>query len=198
MPDQTTTTHTNDGDTIAEKATSQEVEATAGDADQSTDSRAERTETRGMPTPKDVAEATTDSGDESDEDEQDTDDSGDADSDGDSDQSPEDVKKLLAKIRKSNREAQKLRERATNAERELGQLRAAMQTGLPLEMATRLRGSTPEELKQDAESLLQVVSSRRRAPGWGPDDGVWRGDGRATRPEDELDLDKVGSRIYGG
>lgn len=44
-------------------------------------------------------------------------------------------------------------QRATTAETELAQLKAALDAGLPHTMAARLRGSTPEELKKDAEEL---------------------------------------------
>lgn len=102
---------------------------------------------------------------------------------------------LLKKLRKKNREAKGLRDRATAAELKSLQYEAADKTGLPLSMAARLQGSTAEELQKDAESLKELIGKKNLVPGARPDTGERQG-GFKVRPEDETDLDTIASRIY--
>ncbi|MBC3186372.1 hypothetical protein H7347_07265 [Corynebacterium sp. zg-331] len=108
----------------------------------------------------------------------------------------EDVVKLHRQLRKKNSENKALRARAVEAERKLLQRDVADEVGLPLGMATRLVGDTREALVEDAKALLSQFEQRSFIPGAVPRDGLRRGDVRATRPEDETDLSKIGNRIY--
>lgn len=119
------------------------------------------------------------------------DDDDDADTD-DSDSS--DVAKLLRKVRKSNAEAKKLRDRATAAEHALAQVTAAIAAGLPADMAARLQGTTAEELKADAEKLKEIIGGRSYIPGAPPRDAAAYGSDAGA--ENEPDLAKIGARIY--
>lgn len=107
----------------------------------------------------------------------------------------EGTKDLLKKLRKKNRESKGLRERATTAELKLAKYDVAAQTGLPLDLAMRLQGSTAEELQQDAETLLGLVGKKNLVPGGLPVTGDRQGDFEA-KPENETDLGKIGARIY--
>lgn len=85
--------------------------------------------------------------------------------------------RALAKIRKSNAEAKTQRERAKAAEAKLAnagdaedraakaeakaaRLEIALELGIPANIAHRLQGDTPEELRADAEDLLQLFASK--------------------------------------
>jgi DsbC/DsbD-like thiol-disulfide interchange protein len=107
----------------------------------------------------------------------------------------EGTKDLLKKLRKKNRESKGLRERATTAELKLAKYDVAAQTGLPLDLAMRLQGSTAEELTRDAETLLGLVGRKARIPGAPPATGDRQGGFRAN-PDSETDLGKIGARIY--
>ena len=97
-----------------------------------------------------------------------------------------DSERALAKIRKANAEAKRLRERvkeaeakadtAVSLETQLAEAKAerdkavaeAMRTkvahayGLPPEIASRLQGDSQEELQADAEKLLGIMEAGRR------------------------------------
>lgn len=107
-----------------------------------------------------------------------------------------DVVKLHRQLRKKNSENKTLRARAVAAERKLLQRDVADEVGLPSGMAARLVGDTREALVEDAKALLAQFEQRSFIPGAVPRDGLRRGDVRATRPEDETDLSKIGNRIY--
>ncbi|AHI04378.1 hypothetical protein CFAL_12020 (plasmid) [Corynebacterium falsenii DSM 44353] len=165
------------------------------DGDQETQAvESEATETTDTTDTHDTESADTSSQEREDDDSQVDDDSSDDDDDEDDSPRDEDIQKLIRKNRKTNRENQKLRERATAAEHKLAQFMAAQETGLPADMALRLQGSTPEELKADAEKLKELFSNRRFVPGGLPGDGVRFGsdEGDST----ETDLTKIGARIY--
>lgn len=85
-----------------------------------------------------------------------------------------DPERALEKIRNLNSEAKNLRERAKAAEAkaagvdekdtEIADLRrqlVAARLGLPEELVDRLKGSTPEELSEDAERLLALFTSKQ-------------------------------------
>lgn len=125
---------------------------------------------------------------------------------------PFDSAASLAKIRKLNSENKNLRKRATDAEAkakdaegdkeritglesENARLKVALKHGLPLELASRLQGSTEEELLQDAEHLLEVFEGKK-PPADQPKPRL-RSGGDPTRPEDPTtDVDKFAERIF--
>lgn len=88
-----------------------------------------------------------------------------------------DQARAMDKIRKANAEAKSQRERAKAAEAKAGnadealaraetaekkllRVTEAVRLGLPVELADRLQGDTPEEIAQDAEKLLALFSPR--------------------------------------
>lgn len=88
------------------------------------------------------------------------------------------------KIRKINSENRALRERANKAEEKaasvddlqsqnstLGvenlRLKVGYELGLPLNLATRLQGSTRDEMVADAESLVDLIAPNKPAPSSG-------------------------------
>jgi len=75
-----------------------------------------------------------------------------------------DAKKLAALEEGQKTEAQKLADARATAEKERDEARAellrrdvAAKAGLPVELASRLRGSTEAELEADAKELLKLV-----------------------------------------
>lgn len=87
-------------------------------------------------------------------------------------------------------EAQKLAERAAAAEKsaasaqaELLRFRIAADKKLPAELASRLQGSTPEEMVEDADKLLALFNAQqqRQAPSY---DGGVRQTARPTSMND--------------
>lgn len=191
-------------DTMPEKindTTDATDEVDAQEADQSgdveQDDQKDTPDTEGDQQSED-SEDVQDTPDDDEDDTDDEDDDGDDGDDGDdADSDPSDaVEHLKQQNRRKNREAKKLRERATTAEHRLAQYQAAEQTGLPLNMASRLQGKNLEELKKDAEELARLVGKRGFVPGAPPNDGDKHGDLTGSRPEDETDLDKIAERIY--
>lgn len=103
-----------------------------------------------------------------------------------------DTEKLVAKLRKKNSENQKLRARATEAETKLMRYRVASEIDFPMHLAERLQGNTPEELKKDAENLLQHLAPAS-VLGFVPDDGRRSGvEGEVKTPS----LSEIGARMY--
>lgn len=122
-----------------------------------------------------------------------------------------DPARALAKIAKLNSEAANLRKRAKEAEEkasttdeaakkvpaleaELLRLRVAVKHGLPEKIATRLQGSTEEELLADAQELLETFSPKR-PPSQRPTEAL-RGGGDPTAQPEETDLDRLGERMF--
>lgn len=70
-------------------------------------------------------------------------------------------------------------ERAVKAESEAARLRIALTKNLPVELASRLVGSTEEELAADADRLLQLVQAPTQTPSF--DGGV-----RTTATEPDM------------
>lgn len=123
-----------------------------------------------------------------------------------------DAEKALAKIRKLNSEAKNLRERAKQAEdaqkdasekservqeleSEVLRLNVAIKTGLPAKLATRLQGSTEEELLQDAADLLDMVGGSK-PPTDQPKPRLRTGDGPAGDIDPTLDADRFAESIF--
>lgn len=102
------------------------------------------------------------------------------------------TEKLVAKLRKKNTENQKLRARATDAESKLMRFEVASELGLPLHLAERLKGDTPDELKHDAEEFLQHIAPAS-VLGFVPDDGRRSGVEAESKPPS---LAEIGKRIY--
>lgn len=69
-----------------------------------------------------------------------------------------------------------LNERASTAEKQLAQVKAAIDAGIPLEMASRLDGGTPEELAADAKAMADLLKPAKPASN-GLTRGVVRDDG---------------------
>lgn len=125
------------------------------------------------------------------------------------------------RLAKVTAEAKSLRERATAAEKQAGtaadelkslqserdaliterdeqKLRlarfdVAIKEKLPIEWAQRLRGTTEEELVEDAKQLGEMLAQNGWVPGGLPASGVVRG----SDSVEETDLGKIGERIYG-
>lgn len=77
---------------------------------------------------------------------------------------------------------------ASTAKAELAKVRAAIEAGLDVKFADRLKGSTPEELLADAKSLIEVVGSKTdSAPPPAKFDGGPQGDAPPAAPKDGND-----------
>lgn len=139
------------------------------------------------------------------------DDNDEDDSQEDSSSEPFDERRALAKIRKSNREARSQRERAEAAERQAatvpdlqranGDLEArvmrldvAIDLGLPKELASRLTGSTREEVLADAEALLKYLGTRRPPSPRPVERAGVTGDGEPLSTDSMKD---IGARMFG-
>lgn len=110
----------------------------------------------------------------------------------DEDSHSRETEKLVAKLRKKNTENQKLRARATEAEAKLMRYEVASELGLKPSLAARLKGNSVEELKADAEALLQDLEPVS-VLGFVPDDGRRSGvEGEVETPS----LTEIGERIY--
>lgn len=123
-----------------------------------------------------------------------------------------DPDKARDKIRKLNSEAKGLRERAKTAEEkaasadkkdeQISALEAttlryevAFDLGLPKELVPRLHGSTKEELIEDAEKLLDLVSPAKRPATKRPAESL-RGGGEPEREPEETDTRKIAERMF--
>lgn len=124
------------------------------------------------------------------------------------------------RLAKVTAEAKSLRERATAAEKQAGtaadelkslqserdaliaerdeknlrlaRFDVAIKEKLPIEWAQRLRGTTEEELVEDAKQLGEMLAQNGWVPGGLPASGVVRGEDSV----EETDLGKIGERIY--
>lgn len=126
--------------------------------------------------------------------------------------SPEewDHARALAKIRKANAEAKAQRQRAKAAEekaatvddltrerdelaRKVHRLEVAAEYGLDPRLAARLQGNTPEEMRQDAQELLEMF-----APRTPPTQKPRTGDGTAPRQQAERTetTDEAAKRMF--
>ncbi len=71
----------------------------------------------------------------------------------------------------------------------------AFDLGLPKELASRLRGNDRDEMLQDAQALLELVSAGKRPPTKRPAESL-RGGGEPEREPEETDLSKLGARMF--
>lgn len=142
------------------------------------------------------------------------DDSGDdgEDEDGDDDSAGEwDRERAMRKIRKSNQEAKSQRERAKaaeekakragdfekralDAEARLLRLEVGADVGLPKSLASRLQGSTKEELLADAEELMKLVAPSK--PSGKPKPNL-KGGAKPSEDDGELSAAEIVKRAKG-
>lgn len=110
-----------------------------------------------------------------------------------------DLETALKKIHKLNRENQALRQRAKESEQKIRQYEIPKKAGVPAELSEWVRGSTDEEMEEDAKRLAEALNGiQKPSPGTKRKsffDGLAQ-DSRGTKPEDETDLSKIGERIY--
>lgn len=110
-----------------------------------------------------------------------------------------DLENALKKIHKLNRENQTLRQRAKESEQKIRQYEIPKKAGVPSELSEWVRGSTDEEMEEDAKRLAEALNNLQKSnPGTKRKsffDGLAQ-DNRGTKPEDETDLSKIGERIY--
>jgi len=110
-----------------------------------------------------------------------------------------DLETALKKIHKLNRENQALRQRAKESEQKIRQYEIPKKAGVPAELSEWVRGSTDEEMEEDAKRLAEALNNiQKSSPGTKRKsffDGLAQ-DSRGTKPEDETDLSKIGERIY--
>ena len=123
-----------------------------------------------------------------------------------------DTEKVLAKLKKLNSENRALRERTKAAEKAAEgstekdqkiadlesatlRLRVALKHGLNEDLADRLRGTTEEELLEDAEKILTLLGGRR-PPSQQPDEKRPKILGLPADTSEE-DLDKLGASMFG-
>lgn len=142
------------------------------------------------------------------------DDSGDdsEDEDGGDDSAGEwDRERAMRKIRKSNQEAKSQRERAKaaeekakragdfekralDAEARLLRLEVGADVGLPVSLASRLQGSTKEELLADAEELMKLVAPSK--PSGKPKPNL-KGGAKPSEDDGELSAAEIVKRAKG-
>ena len=79
---------------------------------------------------------------------------------------PQRARKLIDKLRDENAELKKQKDTTDDPEKarlevENLQLKVALELGIPAKLATRLRGTTREELIEDAADLMDTVAPRK-------------------------------------
>lgn len=112
----------------------------------------------------------------------------------DDEDSGQETKALRRSLTRKNRENETLRARAKTAEGKLARYEAAANAGLPIDLAERLQGETPQELEADAKKLIEQFGLRHLIH-----DTVKDGVGRSPSgsEEDNLSLSQLGAKIYG-
>lgn len=122
-----------------------------------------------------------------------------------------DPQRAKEKIRKLNQEVRATKERLANApkaedvtakERRIADLEAtalryevAFDLGLPKQIAERLKGSSREEMVEDAEKLLELIAPAGRPATQKPREAL-RGGLEPDREPEETDLSKLGERMF--
>jgi hypothetical protein len=81
-------------------------------------------------------------------------------------------------LEKATEKAGTLEQRATKAEARIARWEAARDAGLPLELADRLQGDTPEQLAEDAERLKGLVKPAGNTGDGGSESGSETGQGK--------------------
>ena len=122
-----------------------------------------------------------------------------------------DRERAMRKIRKSNQEAKSQRERAKAAEEKAKQagdfekraldaearllrLEVGADVGLPVSLASRLQGSTKEELLADAEELMKLVAPSK--PSGKPKPNL-KGGAKPSEDDGELSAAEIVKRAKG-
>ena len=122
-----------------------------------------------------------------------------------------DRERAMRKIRKSNQEAKSQRERAKaaeekakragdfekralDAEARLLRLEVGADVGLPVSLASRLQGSTKEELLADAEELMELVAPSK--PSGKPKPNL-KGGAKPSEDDGELSAAEIVKRAKG-
>lgn len=133
-----------------------------------------------------------------------------ADGDSKNDWDPERARRHIAKLIKENTKLNKRvkdapkpedvaakDQRINELEPENLRLRVGYEIGLPIDLVDRLKGSTREEMIEDAERLLELVApaSTKRPASRTPTETPRGGSDPGQEPE-ETDLAKIGARIY--
>jgi hypothetical protein len=115
-------------------------------------------------------------------------------------------------LRKKNNENRALRKRTADAEAKAKdadgkdtritaleaenlRLRVGARHGLPEALIERLKGNTEEEILQDAEKLLELVSPTKRPPTNQSKERL-RGGGDPTQEQEETDVAKLGASMF--
>ncbi len=123
-----------------------------------------------------------------------------------------DADKAAERIRKLQSEAKNLRARAKEAEEKAKgadekdtriaaleatnlQYEVGYDLGLPKELVSRLRGSTRDELIEDAKSLLELVKTPTTRTTRKPVEAL-RGGGEPEQEPDETDVRKLAARMF--
>jgi hypothetical protein len=81
------------------------------------------------------------------------------------------LKEREEKVKPLEEQIKSATDRVAEAELRATRLEIAAAAKLPLELATRLKGETEGELREDAKALLALVGSQTKAPGPGADGG---------------------------
>lgn len=122
-----------------------------------------------------------------------------------------DRERAMRKIRKSNQEAKSQRERAKaaeekakragdfekralDAEARLLRLEVGADVGLPVSLASRLQGSTKEELLADAEELMKLVAPSKQS---GKPKPNLKGGAKPSEDDGELSAAEIVKRAKG-
>lgn len=113
---------------------------------------------------------------------------------------PQRARNLIDKLRKENAVLKKQKDEPKD-DPEKGalrvenlQLRVALELGIPEKLATRLRGTTREELIEDAADLMDTVAPRREEPRSQQPRPRLKG-GSQPEVEPELSAEDIASRI---
>ena len=73
-------------------------------------------------------------------------------------------KAFETKVSEYDKQISDLSSKIKGYETDSAKTRIALETGLPYEMARRLNGSTEEEIRKDAETLVKLVGRKESAP----------------------------------
>ncbi|WP_314325447.1 hypothetical protein [Paenarthrobacter ilicis] len=131
---------------------------------------------------------------------------------GDDDEEAFDAARAKEALRKKNNENRALRKRTADAEAKAKdadgkdnritaleaenlRFRVGARHGLPEALIERLKGNTEEEILQDAEKLLELVSPTKRPPTNVSKERL-RGGGDPTQEQEETDVAKLGASMF--
>jgi len=104
--------------------------------------------------------------------------------------------KDLSEVERLKRENEALKSKPVEDEEaklENHRLRLAIEHGLTLKQADRLRGKTPEELESDVQELKELLGEQKKAPKEAPPSGNFSTGNEPDDLEDDLDPEKAAS-----